>query len=223
MIIKCGLSLAILLARVPGAGAALVCDGASVTVRAAEAAVAERVCRVVTRVAPKLAECGLPLTRVVTIDIVEGGLGDGCVGLYHCGDDLIEVLAPELLEAQREKSGLFGPIPADLFFDSVVVHELAHAAHDALPCPAGACLATSEYLAYNSQIMSLSAADQSAIMASIDMERTVNHDELNASILFFKPDAFAARAWAHLNQRDDRCDYLRHVAEGDFTFDRERP
>lgn len=223
MFVRCGLFLAFLSLPAPSVGAGLLCEGAPVTVLGGDAAVAERVCRVATRAVPGLAQCGLPVTRMVTIRVVEDGLGDGCVGLYHCGADLIEVLAPARLEAQRGQDGLFGAVPTDRFFDSIVVHELAHAAHDALPCPAGICLATSEYLAYNSQIMALSAEDRSVLMASIDMERTVSHDELNASILFFKPDAFAARAWAHLNQREDPCTYLRHVAEGDFTFDRERP
>ncbi|ANT63135.1 hypothetical protein AYJ57_20970 (plasmid) [Salipiger sp. CCB-MM3] len=206
------------------AEADLLCPGTLVTARApAESAVEERICAVVVEAAAQLNTCGLPITRPVQILVIDGSLGDGCVGLYHCGEDLIEVLAPDRLEANRSRDGIFDAVPTDRFFDSIIVHELAHAAHDALPCPSGLCLATSEYLAYNSQIMSLEPDDQRAVMARIDMEETVKHDEVNAAILFFKPNVFAARAWAHLNQRDDPCEYLRHVANGVFTFDRERP
>ncbi|MCA0996076.1 DUF6639 family protein [Alloyangia pacifica] len=207
----------------PAVRAEFACDGVPVRTLAADAAVEERVCAIAEQAAQQLARCGLPLTREVTIRVVDEGLGDGCVGLYHCGQDLIEILSPQRLEVQRKEQSLFSNLATQRFFDSVVVHELAHAAHDALPCPSGVCLATSEYLAYNHQIMSLSSVDREAVMASIDMDRIVQHDEVNASILFFKPDTFAARAWAHLNQREDACDYLRHIARGDFTFDRERP
>ena len=86
-----------------------------------------------------------------------------------------------------------------------------------------AIAATSEYLAYNMQIMSLAPEDRAHVEAVIDMGERVSHDEISAMVLFFSPDTFASRAWAHLNQRDDPCAYLRHVAKGDFTFDRAGP
>lgn len=37
------------------------------------------------------------------------------------------------------------------------------------------------------------------------------------------PDRFAGLAWAHLNQRPDRCDYLRLIMDGRIYFDSEHP
>ena len=194
------------------------CEGTPVSI-AAPPLHAERLCTAVQAALPNLAACGLALETPVSITLTDRLPGD-CLGLYHCGEQRIELLAPDALSETRHADGVFAGLSDDHFFDSVVMHELAHAAHDAQPCPSGLCLATSEYLAYNFQIMGLAAEDRARVEAALDMQSPVSHDAVNKVILLFAPNAFAARAWAHLNQRDDPCDYLRHVAAGDFTFDR---
>ncbi len=200
------------------ASAETLCEGTPVSVSAPPAQT-ERLCRAVQAALPQLAACGLALETPVSITLADSLPGD-CLGLYHCGEDRIELVSPEALSGQRRADGVFASLPDDRYFDSIVAHELAHAAHDARPCPSGLCLATSEYLAYNFQILGLTPEDRARVEATLDMRSPVSHDAVNAMILLFAPDAFAARAWAHLNQRADPCAYLRHVAAGDFTFDR---
>ncbi|APX24298.1 MAG: hypothetical protein CML50_15900 [Rhodobacteraceae bacterium] len=214
--------LCVLLLGTSVARAELLCPGTEITVSGADPATEARVCAIVEDAAPGLAACGLPLETPLSLTLVDD-LPQGCLGLYHCGEGRIEILSPDLLTQRRLPGSLFAAVPGAPYFDSIVVHELAHAAHDALPCPSGVCLATSEYLAYNMQIMSLAPEDRAHVEAVIDMGERVSHDEISAMVLFFSPDTFASRAWAHLNQRDDPCAYLRHVAKGDFTFDRAGP
>ncbi|MBY6005425.1 hypothetical protein KUV62_15985 [Salipiger bermudensis] len=200
------------------ASAETLCEGTPVRMTAPPAQ-AETLCTAVQQALPRLAACGLALETPVSITLTDSLPGD-CLGLYHCGEQRIELLAPEALSEQRRTDGVFAALPDARYFDSIVMHELAHAAHDARPCPSGLCLATSEYLAYNFQILGLAPEDRARVEASLDMQSPVSHDAVNKIVLLFAPDAFAARAWAHLNQRDDPCAYLRHVAAGDFTFDR---
>lgn len=214
--------LCVLLVGTSVARADVLCPGTGVSVSGAGPATEARVCAIVEEAAPGLAACGLPLETPLSLTLVDD-LPQGCLGLYHCGESRIEILSPDRLAQRRRPGSLFATLPVDSYFDSIVVHELTHAAHDALPCPSGVCLATSEYLAYNMQIMSLAPEDRARVEAAIDMGERVSHDEISAMVLFFSPDAFASRAWAHLNQRGDPCAYLRHVAKGDFTFDRPGP
>ncbi|EPX81851.1 DUF6639 family protein [Salipiger mucosus] len=199
-----------------------VCPGGLFRVSAPDAALSARICKVAEAAVPELAACGLPIARPVRISVVESFESD-CMGLYHCGEDLVEVLSPEGLARVRRPDSLFAPLTDATYFDSIVVHELAHAAYDAVPCPFDSCLAESEYLAYTSQIASLPEADRAAVEAGIPMDTRVTHDAVNDIMLMFAPDRFAQSAWAHLNQREDPCAYTRMVADGRIAFGASHP
>ena len=64
-----------------------------VTVTGGESTLERHVCDVVAAALPVLAACNLPLSAPLRIDVVDD-LPGGCVGLYHCGEDRIEILTP---------------------------------------------------------------------------------------------------------------------------------
>lgn len=179
-----------------------------------------RMCAVADRAVAALAACNLPLEKAVTVTLTDA-LEGSCVGLYHCGKGLIEILDPDTLAARTSSSSLFAPLSTESYFDSILTHELAHAAYNGRPCPIGGdCTATAEYLAYAFQIRSLSDEDRAAIGLAEVPGRRIDNAEISAFIAFFSPATFAAKSWTHLMQQDDPCAYVGKVADGMVWFDR---
>lgn len=202
--------------------ASLTCETVPITVETDSDDLAQRICRVAERAIAANTACNVPLTRPIEIATLES-LSANCIGLYHCGEDRIEVLTPEAMTALRDRTGLFSALPDDIYYDSVIAHELVHAAYDAVPCPFDACIATSEYLSYALQIRSLPTDLRADLEAAADLNRRVARDELNMMFLFMAPNKFAAKAWTHFSQRPDPCAYAGQIMNGSIFFDFEHP
>lgn len=216
------LSLVSLLSAPVAQAVTLECDGMPITVRADTPELAMRVCNVARTSLADLASCGVSLSLPHTIEIVDDIKSD-CMGLYHCGTQRIEVLSPGTMAKRRLPDSAFSDIPTDRYFDSIILHELTHAAYESVPCPYGTCTANAEYVAYAMQIRSLSDVDRSAFEASYAIDREISGDEFSAITYFMAPDRFAQKAWAHFTQRPDGCGYVKQIMNGTIMLDRERP
>lgn len=200
----------------------LACDNGFVTVEHSAKTLGQTICDASDTALAMFGQCGLELSDPVTISVVDT-VQEDCLAVYHCGKQFIEILAPDVMEHLRNPDSLFAELPNDIFFESVVVHELSHALYDHTPCPFSDCVATSEYLAYNFQIDSLPADSKTQIMAKIDIERRITRDEINAMMLFLAPDRFALKSWVHLGQRPDRCGWVKGIMSGAILFDHDQP
>ena len=218
---RCSVLLISLLLPSALAAQAVVCPNSRFTVENG-AQYTEHVCEVVEAAARELSACNLPISRRVNITLLDE-LEENCVGLYHCSDDRIEVLHPDQLELQIPNSALFSALEPLEYFDSVVFHELVHAAFDEIPCPFQSCAATSEYLAYALQIRNLSDDARKRIGLDAVPEEQVSRQKFSAIMAFWVPDRFALDAWAHLMQRPDPCAYVGSIAAGNILFDTETP
>ncbi|WP_444967485.1 DUF6639 family protein [Roseovarius pacificus] len=226
MLIRTHISAAVLLTLCipPGNAEVLSCEGTRVTVRASNFALAEQTCRAAIRTLPLLAECGVVLSQPQNIEIIEAMQGSpGCMGIYHCGENSIEVLSPRAMKSLRRDESAFSSIPTPIYFESVLAHELAHAAYDAVPCPFTNCLVTSEYVAYAMQVYSLPLPEQRLFEADVAMENMVSRYEISSIGLFMAPDKFARNVWAHFSQREDGCTYVSDMMAANFYLDTERP
>ncbi|WP_281856215.1 hypothetical protein [Litoreibacter halocynthiae] len=200
----------------------LLCDNPNVSVTFDQRDIAELTCNAVEQAEALFDRCDLPpLRRPLRIDIVDD-LKPGCVALYHCGKDRIEVLEPQKMQARRSPKDAFAFLDITPYFQSVIVHELSHSNFDDAPCPFESCIAADEYIAYSMQIMSLTPEQKTEFVANSDLDRKITRDELSAIILFMAPTLFARKSWAHLSQRDDQCGYLRKILDGTILFDYER-
>lgn len=130
-------------------------------------------------------------------------------------------MSPETLGQVRSDDSLFAPLSDDVCFASVITHELAHAAMDAVPCPFQACVATTEYVAYAMQLRSLPDMLRTEVIR--DASQVVVRDEINPMIALMAPDIFARKAWLHFSQRPDPCGYVDWIMQGDIVFDHELP
>ncbi len=185
------------------------------------AALSDMTCEAVEHATTLFEACNVPsVSRPVHIAIVDD-ITPRCVALYHCGEDLIEVLAPSSIEKKRDPDGAFGFMPITEYFRSVIVHELVHVAFDGTPCPFTSCRATNEYVAYNMQVMSMTPQSQSQFAEKAGLDRPISRDELSLVILAMAPDLFAQKAQAHFSQRDDPCAFIGKIFDGTVVLDYE--
>ncbi len=206
----------------PSTAEELVCPNGVVTVLADEPELANRICRTSDRAISLFAECGFKLADPVQIE-TKAKIDPECFGIFHCDKRSIEILAPAAMEALREADSLFAPISAESYFDSVVVHELAHALYDGAPCPYENCRATSEYFAYSYQLMSFNDQERALIEQGLDMDRPIAKDYINGVLAVMSPDAFAKRVWRHFNQSENQCSSLGGILSGAVIFDYDYP
>lgn len=213
----------VLAAALPAAGDPRACAGGAVfTENAGD--VHEMICAHAARATEQLATCNLTVPAPVTVAVVPA-LTDQCLGLYHCGTGRIEVLAPEAYPPLRAASpgSAFDPVSDAAFYESILRHELAHAALDKMPCPFAACPAGQEYIAYTMQVRFLPEADRIAFEEATSHDGPVSRDMLSGISMMMAPDRFAQRAWLHLKARPDPCAFIGQIARAEVLLDREHP
>lgn len=210
------------LAAFPLTADTLTCPTRDVTINYDQKSNAALACEAVEQTLTLFSQCNLPfLPDRLQIDIVQS-LEPGCVGLFHCGQDRIAVLAPDLMKPVRDPEGTFAFLPSDEYFQSVIVHEMTHAATENTPCPFDACPVSMEYMAYAIQIMSMKTDARVFLYHHLDTEQPVSRDDLSFVLLLMAPNVFAEKVGAHFSQRDDSCGFLRDLASGSVLLDRER-
>lgn len=203
----------------PMAADTRLCDAADVSVTAENTEYAALVCNVVTAAADQFPSCALPaLADNLRIDVVDA-LRAGCFGLYHCDENRVEVLAPPSLEPFRDPIAVFAHLSTEAYFQSIVMHELAHAATDGMPCSFDGCVVEVEYIAHVMQVMSLEPDALRIFEQELEMDQPVSTDTLNPLILFLVPEVFAQNAWKHFNQQDDPCGFIGQLVSGQVLID----
>ncbi|UWQ22008.1 DUF6639 family protein [Jannaschia sp. W003] len=182
---------------------------------------APAVCSAAARAQRLMGRCGVPpVDRPIRIDVVDAMESD-CLGRYHCGEDRIELLAPDAMHDAVTPDGIFAPMTPSTLFESVVVHEFVHAAMEGHPCPFDACPATQEYAAYTLQILSMPAGDRERITKRVEdmFDAPIEDMELNPFVAMMAPDRFALKAWAHLLAREEGCAFVGAAVSGRATLD----
>lgn len=216
-------AVALLIAATPLFAGVQQCDDPLFQVSGADTNAVERTCKVAARARAKLATCGVTLNRPIEFqlrDRVEGAYGD-CLGLYHCGEDRIEILAPSAMSLAREDESAFAAVSDSAYWESVIVHELTHAAYDAVTCPFSTCVATTEYASYAMQVWSLPDDEKVRFGEGITLRTKPTRDAISAVMLFMSPNHFALLSWLHFQSRPEPCAYMQHIMEGQIFFDRE--
>jgi hypothetical protein len=199
----------------------MICETAPVTVTGQSQEHLSMACQAVLVAQELFSQCNMPaLPKSLRVDILQD-LQPGCVGLFHCGEAQIDVLPPKLMSERRGKENAFAFLSETEFFRSVIVHELAHAAFEDVPCILESCRATTEYIAYNMQVMSLDDHLRQIYSDNSKRDRPILKDEINVMVLSIAPNVFAQKAWEHLTEKDEPCNFVKRIAAGDVTFDRD--
>lgn len=185
---------------------------------------AQIICTYAARATEQLQSFDLAVPAPVTIAVIPE-LGDHCLGVYHCGTGRIEILAPEAYVPLREagEASAFATVSNDAFVESIIRHELAHAALDSMPCPFEACPVGQEYVAYTMQIWFLPENDRVAFEDAQPHDGPISRDMLSGIMLMMAPELFAHRAWFHLRAREDPYAFIGQITRGEVLLDYEHP
>ncbi len=203
----------------------LVCENPLFRVEAENPDIASRVCESATEAHDSLASCGVHLSEPLKITVLDriAAASESCLGLYHCGEGRIELLSPDAMAVRRKAGGAFAGVSDDALWDSVLVHELTHAAYEQVDCPFPSCLATSEYAAFAMQVRSLPESELEAFGKEVTVAGPPIRDAISEVMYFISPERFAKLSWQHFSARPNPCGYMELIMDGDIFFDRERP
>lgn len=205
----------------PLAAENVTCQGGAFTVRDA-AERTDSICEAAATATEQLASCNLTIAETVTIEVT-GAFSDRCLGLYHCDDRLIQLrpLEDYATYLSGNPDSPFSHLDPEVFFQSVLRHELAHAALSATPCPYEGCPVTRELVAYTMQIRFLSEADRAPFDRLVaQADRQMTRDDFSVIGLMLAREAFIENAYVFLSQQDDPCEFVSKIARGDIILDR---
>ena len=130
----------------------------------------------------------------------------------------IGLLPPSDLVTVLNSESAYREIEADRLFDSIVVHELAHAFFSNTPCGLETCLAGHEYISFALQFWSLEAHDRYAIIEALPSSSLVGLEWFTNERLMEAPEVFAANAWLHFSQPGFGCTFVSKIVAGDAVF-----
>jgi hypothetical protein len=193
-----------------------ICEGGKVSVTAPDHAIAQSVCNSVETALSLLDQCDLQLSEPVTISVFDDlpNFDHNCFGFYRCEDNQISLISPSTISEVSAQSDLYLGFDPQVVFDSIVVHEVAHAAFSHSACQESACLANQEYVAYAVQMWSMPLPVRDEIIARFGQDKPVEPVRLNDLVAAMAPEKFAALAWQHFNEPGHGCDFIQGLATG---------
>lgn len=201
------------------------CNSGNAVIHAADPELSEHICKVVDRAATQLAQCHLPLKAPLTIRLVDGFDGDrvGCVGIFDCSDEHIEILKPDVMSGALADNRRFSRLPLMSLFDSVIAHEMTHAlVFQNLGIDSGSW-AQNEYMAYAMQLAFLPPEDRALFMQGFTTERPGSLAGVNVLLMLLAPDAFAAEVWLHFSAKGNGCDFMGKLLSGEIRIGESAP
>ena len=195
-----------------------MCSGA-VYIHAEDRRLDPAICDAVAKVRKLTSDCGLDQTRSIIVNVVRemDEQHETCAAYFDCTTDEITILAPNSLAASDDILIAFRNLPMDEYFQSVIVHELTHAfVHQSQD--GRFSRVAHEYLAYATQIASLTEKSRTSVLESSGVEETATLDSLDEIALFFGPSHFALLAFKHFAHPENGCAFVDRMILADPTL-----
>lgn len=204
----------------PVAAEVVPCPDTRIAVDSDQTALHRRVCDVVAQALDQLGRCHLTVATPVSIAVRDRFDVDGFDGLAHYrpSSGKVVVLSPGALDAQLAPESAYRAVAPEALFDSLLVHELAHALSDQSPMGQTGCIADFEYVAYAMQLAFLDSADREAFLAAAGVDGPVPPGRFNDFVALAAPIRFAASAWLHFETPGNGCDFVGALLRRERTF-----
>ncbi len=199
-------------------GVAAQCDNEIVRVFAPTSELVSRVCTVVERAETRLESCALRQSRALVIRVSDSPNQFELMGHFGTKNNEIGLLSPNDLAAVLSSNSAYREIDMEQLFDSIVVHELAHAFFANTPCGIETCLAGHEYISFALQFWSLEEQSREAIISALPTSSVVGIEWFTDERLTESPEVFAANAWLHFSQPGFGCGFIKAIVAGDAVF-----
>jgi hypothetical protein len=215
----CGFALWLLGTSVAHASA-LQCEGVPVNVHAALPPEGSSICRSAAHIVRRLQRCGIEATSPLKIEVVqELNANEGrALGCFDRSSGTIRLLSQDRCAERLRTDDVRRDLDAADYFQSVVVHEVAHAI---LMQHAGATSLrriAHEYLAYALQIDSLAQNTRETFLKRLRERGALRIALPNEILLMMDPSIFAAMAYLHFKSSQDQCATIWSVLRGDVIF-----
>ena len=196
------------------------CDQTGFSVEADTPVVTELVCDVVDRALPRLQACHLDIRAPVHIVVSDNlaGVPDGCIALFVCEQNEIRIGTVDSVSRTLLPESLFSSIEKNVFFESILVHEMAHAFFEQNACDRAKCAENHEYVAHAMQMAWLPEKERARIVAAYPVEHPIDPLRLNAFIAAFAPDRYAATVWQHFSLAENGCEIVRRLVAGEQSL-----
>jgi len=222
---KCALAgLAFGVAWLSGAEAtagSLLCPGTSITIRADNDAAAARICAAAIWTRSFLERCDFQQRRNLTIEVVEElrhPLGVPVIALFDGNSWKIQISTYDVTQSLILPSSVYHRLAPQDVYDSLVVHEVAHALFRERAAGFQLPVTAHEYVAYAIQIASLPPESRELFLSSFPRQTPGGYAMFNDIYLAISPLGFAANAYRHLFRDANPCETLKRIATGKEEF-----
>ncbi len=152
--------------------------------------------------------------------MIIGGPADDetCLATFHCDDNAIHVMSLDRIAETLEPDNPFAILPTTDFFDSLVIHEIAHAMLFHARGGQGRTFVEDEYVAYAMQMSTLSPEMRESLLDSLPSAGPIGLTDLTEKALMFTPTAFALNAWRHFEEPNHGCDFVDRILDDNVNF-----
>ena len=211
---------AFLLAGAAGAGERLTCADPAFSVESATTEFSERMCDLVDRALPALEACRLEVSAPVHIVVSDdlGSVPEGCLGYFLCDQSEIRIRTIDGMARAVSGGSMFSTIDKETYFESVVVHEMAHALFEQTACARAKCAENHEYVAHAMQMAWLPEADRERLVTAFPAGDPIDPLRLNAFMAAFAPDRYAATVWQHFSLPGNGCAIVGRLVAGEQSL-----
>lgn len=195
------------------------CPHSALTVFAVDPELAAHICAIDAATDLDLSSCGLPEYGPLDLYVVrriEGAPGH-CLGVYVCETNEIAVVNPAVLAQDDARTTVYGSLNANMLFDSMVVHEIAHARLANALRDKEISVASHEYIAYAMQIASLPAQEREVLLKGAP-KGDFDVSAINELTLSFDPKLFFGLVWRHFEAPENGCNFIKSLIDGSVTL-----
>ncbi|MCB1514436.1 MAG: hypothetical protein H6876_05000 [Hyphomicrobiaceae bacterium] len=197
------------------------CPGAPTSVISPTKDLAARICAAAIWAEAFFVRCGLVQERTLSIDVVDRlthPLGLPVIATFDATKWKIQISTYEAVQSIILPGSVYRMLPPRDVYDSLVVHEVAHAifrehVHD-LNIPVSA----HEYVAYAIQIASLPPEARDTFLLGFPRQTPSGFGIFNEVYLAMGPLRFGANAYRHLFKDNMSCQTIRRIAAGEADF-----
>lgn len=192
------------------------CLEGRISVETQTATTAVTICKVATQVVPLFQQCGL--TQSAPIRVQVGETEHDWMGSYDTNTGTIGIAPPATLRSLLPQASMWQHLASDRHFESVLVHELAHALLHQKTGRVARSVANQEYVAYAMQLSWLTSTERQALFSSVGTEPDNPRAYLNDFIALSAPETFAQAVWSHFRQPWNGCTFVGQLIEGTDTL-----
>ena len=159
---------------------------------------------------------GIGLKRRIRLHLHEAGIEGrrSHLGSYDTESDQVDLLTLEQARLLTEDDALFGLQMDEPLYESLVVHEVAHAIAGQQfgfrPVP----LVSQEYIAYVAQFSTMAPATRSRILRVYSAAAFAGLEEMSSTYYALNPSRFGVKAWLHYLSLSDRERFIRDLLSG---------